>query len=293
MKKYLIKERNLMNKKYFNDTNVWDNVWLKQNFQIDELQWNMERDLSIIRYGEFYSVIKEKFQNFSNLRSIELGSGRGTVSLQLAKLGIQVTLVDWSDLALDLAKELYSYFNLEPILVKANILDLPVSEYGKYDISLSVGVAEHFEGVNRESIINSHSITLRPGGISLISVPNINCPPYRINKLISEKRKKWKFGMEIPFSRPEMIKYAERSNLGIIKFTNSSLIEASNHFIIKPYLLGIIRKIFRIKFWKNGPISEFGEIPHHLMKERENLLDKKWGYLINMIAVKKENEKNS
>ena len=86
---------------------------------------------------QFVQEAKNKFlshRDWSDLRILELGSGVGGVSLELAKLGAKVTICDFSSLAIDLAQKLFSFHGLE---VDAFISDLTLPEpgfSGKFDI---------------------------------------------------------------------------------------------------------------------------------------------------------------
>lgn len=86
---------------------------------------------------QFVQETKNKFlahKDWSELRILELGSGVGGVSLELAKLGAEVTICDFSDIAIDLAEKLFSFHNLK---VNAFVSDLTLPEpgfAGKFDI---------------------------------------------------------------------------------------------------------------------------------------------------------------
>jgi 2-polyprenyl-3-methyl-5-hydroxy-6-metoxy-1,4-benzoquinol methylase len=269
-----------------NAPSVWDAVWQSQHTTGQELQWNIERDLSIMRWGIFLRFAQEKLGDLSGRSSVELGAGRGIASLQLALLGVRVTLVDWSEQALETAGELYAAFGLQPRLLRADILNLPAAELGMHDISLSVGVAEHFDGPERESVIESHARVLKPGGVSLISVPNSLCVPYRLGKLVAERRGKWKFGVEIPFTHAELTRLAVKAGLDPVGIVGSSFSEATNHFIIQPYMGTILLRLGLRRPASLQPQCQLGEIPSSLFDERESRLDHAMGYLFNLLTVR-------
>lgn len=269
-----------------NTPGAWDTVWQTQHATGQELQWNIERDLSIMRWGMFMRFAKEELGDLSGRSSIELGAGRGIASLQLARLGVQVTLVDWSDEALETASELYASLGLKPRLLRADILNLPAAEFGAHDISISVGVAEHFEGPERIRVIESHAVVLRPGGISLISVPNSRCFPYRVGKSIAERRGKWRFGLEIPFSAAELTGIATKAGLTTNTIAVSSFLEATNHFILRPYIGTILRRLGLRQPVAQQPQCQLGDIPQSVFEEKESTLDHHLGYLLNLMAVR-------
>lgn len=61
---------------------------------------------------QFVTESKDKFlshKDWQGLKVLELGSGMGGTALELAMLGAQVSLADFSPVALELAEKLYSY----------------------------------------------------------------------------------------------------------------------------------------------------------------------------------------
>lgn len=72
--------------------------------------------------------------DWSGLKVLETGSGRGGVGLHLAKLGAQVSLVDFSKTALEQAKRIYAHEGLEVKVFEGDVTlpDLDIKE--KFDI---------------------------------------------------------------------------------------------------------------------------------------------------------------
>lgn len=82
---------------------------------------------------------KEKFlahKDWIGLKVLELGSGVGAASLELAQIGADVTVADFSSIALELSEKLFAHHGLS---VKTHLVDLTLPEPGfndKYDIIL-------------------------------------------------------------------------------------------------------------------------------------------------------------
>src|SRR3989339_1274892 len=131
------------------------------------------------------NAIRRKHGNFNNLRSIEIGSGMGKVSALLALMGVNVTLVDNNKKALELAGNLFSYIGCKGKFVYADALALPEALWNNYDIALSLGTGEHFTGVNRKRIIESHYKVLKTKGVVFFIVPNAACLRYNVLMNIS------------------------------------------------------------------------------------------------------------
>ena len=160
------------------------------------------------------------------MRTIELGCGRGDLSALLAERGADVTLLDQSQAALDAARERFLRLGLSARLERSDMFKACRSLTGDYDVVVSLGVVEHFRGDNRTAALAAHHRMLRPGGLAVISVPHAQCLPYRAWKAYLEFRGWWPYGMEIPYSRTELIRRAraagfERINTHAMGFRQS------------------------------------------------------------------------
>lgn len=72
--------------------------------------------------------------DWSKIRLLELGSGRGGVGLQLGKLGAQVTIVDFSPSAIEQAEKLFTSEGLTVSSVVADVTHPDLMLEGKFDI---------------------------------------------------------------------------------------------------------------------------------------------------------------
>lgn len=188
--------------------NIWDNVW-RDDVSESYIKQIVECSKRTILYRKMNKTIKRYFPKLDNIDVIELGVGEGIYSLLLGMSGANITCVDFSKRAISRARKIFDFYGLNAKFIESNIFDLPDSFMGNYDISISGGVAEHFLGRKREDVFKIHLSVLKPGGLALVAVPNAWCFPYRIMKYLMEKRKKWILGVEVPFSRKELIKMAE------------------------------------------------------------------------------------
>lgn len=85
----------------------------------------------------FVTESKDRFignADWNGLKVLELGSGRGGVSLQLAKLGANVTLVDFSPSALAQAESLFAQENLKGTFLQGDVTFPDLEFDGTYDI---------------------------------------------------------------------------------------------------------------------------------------------------------------
>jgi len=123
-------------------------------------------------WAEIQRHILKAFGGFHGVSSVELGCGEGKVSLLFALLGATTTLVDYSAKQLDRARYIAQKFDVEPTIVHGDILELPESLCGQFDVAMSYGTAEHFFSESRQEVFDAHLSVLKEGGWAIIWVPN-------------------------------------------------------------------------------------------------------------------------
>lgn len=216
-----------------NSSKLWSDLWNKsvQTLKQDEMEY--EREVASLRWRKIERIVLQKYSSFQGLKVIEIGSGRGIHALAMARRGADVTCLDISEAALGRASELFTYMGCKGSFVKADVFNIPTGLLGNYDITMSFGLAEHFRNLDRIEVIKSHLSLLVNGGTTFISVPNRWCFPYRIFKKVTEATGLWPFGLEIPFSRRELILIA--SSVGLqspMIIGGSSFVGDAVHFLI-------------------------------------------------------------
>lgn len=191
-------------------SDVWDKLWHHRPSKSQD-EANLKSEAKGPRWAAILRRVEETFGRVQGLRTIELGSGRGDVSLLLARRGARVTLVDYSDKALSEARLRFERFQLEAKFIRADLLGDLEDLVGRYDVALSYGVVEHFKGPDRTRAVRAHRRVLGDPGLAVISVPNAACLPYRVWKMYLEKRGWWPYGLEIPYTRTELADRAARA----------------------------------------------------------------------------------
>jgi len=199
---------------------VWDRLW--------HYRPSDDRDDALLlredqgpRWQLIVRRLEACFGDMAGLRTIELGSGRGDLSVLLAQHGAHVTLMDRSERALDEARQRFDRLGLSAQFEQGDLLIGDDHWSGAFDVSLSVGVIEHFKGDARTRVLDAHFEVLRPGGLCVVSVPHAWCVPYRLWKTYLELRGWWPYGMEIPYSRRELMQRA--SQAGFVDVETRSL----------------------------------------------------------------------
>ncbi|MFA5133297.1 MAG: methyltransferase domain-containing protein [Patescibacteria group bacterium] len=168
------------------DTFKFENKWkdINENKSNDEFSLFVapggapltQRQINLYWYHRlFQNIIKEK----KIKTGLELGSGRGTMSLYLNKYnGIETTLLDISPEAAELAKKNFEGHNAQGRFEVGSCEAIPFPNES-FDIVYSIGLLEHLD--NYKKTIEESFRVLRPGGVMIAlnipgkwSVQNIN-----------------------------------------------------------------------------------------------------------------------
>jgi 2-polyprenyl-3-methyl-5-hydroxy-6-metoxy-1,4-benzoquinol methylase len=194
----------------------WDRLWRHQPSDARDEQL-LQRERRSLRWASVVSHLEATFGSIDNLRTIELGSGRGDLSALLAERGADVTLVDSSERALAQARQRFDRLGLPARFESADLFRAREAFRGRFHVALSSGVIEHFCGEERTRAIRAHCEVLRSGGLAVISVPNAWCLSYRARKLYLELRGWWPYGQELPYTRREIIRRAKEAGFARIE----------------------------------------------------------------------------
>jgi 2-polyprenyl-3-methyl-5-hydroxy-6-metoxy-1,4-benzoquinol methylase len=215
-----------------NSKDLWDRHWLGQEISARALKRSTDDEMASVRWRKIEDEVLTRYGSFTGLEVLELGAGAGTVSLIMRLKGADVTLIDYSPRALERAQLLFRNFNCTANFLKADCLNLPSELLGKFDISMSFGLAEHFIGKERAKIFIAHSIALKDNGISFISVPNRYCLPYRLWKKGLELRRAWLYGREVPFTAAELRRMASSAGYRDNRILGSSFFRSLDQFLL-------------------------------------------------------------
>jgi SAM-dependent methyltransferase len=189
---------------------VWNQLWDHAPSQRKD-DWLIERESRSPRWSAIAQRLLTAFGTIGGLRTIELGSGRGDLSVLLAQGGAKVTLLDISEKALVQARQRFERLRLPAEFIQADFHATESLPVNAFDVAVSSGVIEHFEEGERTRSVRAHLELLRAGGMTIISVPNARCAPYRLWKKYLELRGCWPYGVEIPYTRRELVSRIEQA----------------------------------------------------------------------------------
>lgn len=210
-----------------NSPELWDGIWNSHKSEADDLQL-LESASREIRWARIRSIVRERLGGFKGRRVIEIGAGAGTYSALMQQEGAEVVVADYSEKAIERARAFFEHNNQQGNFLLINALDLPDDLLGKFDISMSFGLTEHFLEPNRFAINKAHIDLVRLGGLSFISVPNAYNPFYRFYKFVAERTGRWTVGEEYPYSRRELTKMCKRMGVEDFWFIGDSFIKSTS-----------------------------------------------------------------
>ena len=141
--------------------------------------WTRETPKNQVQFAfrNHWIVFKELMNNkdFNNgKRCLEVGCGRGTISSYFSDAGYECTLLDISEEAINIAKEIFRRNELKGKFKIGDAINIPFND-NSFDIIGSIGLLEHFQDI--ESPIKEQIRVLDKGGIFLGYV----VPKYREN----------------------------------------------------------------------------------------------------------------
>lgn len=256
-----------------NTKDVWENVWRDPGLvKNDELILEAER--ASIRWKRIKDQLQKNVGSLQGLTVLEIGSGIGTYSALLAQEGAKATLLDYSPSALSRAKEFFANNKLKAQYIQGDALHLPKELKGKkFDLSISVGLTEHFKDSDRVEIHRQHLNVLKKGGIAVVIVPNAYNAPYRVFKAVSQAIGTWKYGEEYPFTRAELKSIARKVNGEVIAILGDDLYQSLKFLLPANFL----RRYFKV-----GTPRSLSEI----REEKGTFLDQYLGYSLVLMMRK-------
>lgn len=117
-----------------------------------------------------FAKIMEPLKPWAGKKSLEVGAGRGTMSMYFADNGFESHCVDLSQEACEVAVEQFSRHNL---WLSYSLCDAKSTTYKDeiFDVVFSYGLLEHFDDENIEAVIAEQCRVLKPGGCWIAYVP--------------------------------------------------------------------------------------------------------------------------
>jgi len=175
--------------------------------------WNSKKDMSKV-YPSSPSVLRAilSMGSVEGLKILEVGAGTGRDSLELAKAGAKVFILDYSEESLKIAAELAMQAPENLSLVQGNAFASPFPDE-TFDIVFHQGLAEHFR--DPLPLLKENARLLKKGGFCLCDVPQ-TFHLYTVIKHILIAFGKWFAGWETQFTMPQLRKLIKSADLEIV-----------------------------------------------------------------------------
>lgn len=129
---------------------------------------------------------------------LEAGSGSGVLSLELARRGAKVALLDRSPAALELSRQVFAAARLPGRFVAGDIFEVPFPA-NSFDAVWSFGVLEHYTRREAAAALREMARVTKPGGLVVAGVPYSRALFYRVGKWWFGICGAWEYGPERPW----------------------------------------------------------------------------------------------
>lgn len=173
------------------DQKVWDRFW------------SSKQDVKKV-YPASPSVLKAILAKLDvrGMRVLEVGAGTGRDSLELARRGAHVSILDFSTESLKLvSSQLATQEGGDRIqLIRGDAFGSPFPE-GTFDLVFHQGLLEHF--LDPMALLRENHRLLKPGGYCLCDIPQ-TYHLYTVIKKILIALDKWFAGWETQYTMPEL-----------------------------------------------------------------------------------------
>lgn len=224
---------------------TWDAVWQNsRSLKPSRLVEEVDREQRTQRCQRILNFIKAQGFNITKFSVIEVGCGSAIYSCIMARHGAVVTALDQSEEALARAMERAMAVEITLETVKGEALEFSKVRRGAFDMAMSFGTVEHFRPPLRYEMCRAHWELVRPGGIVVISVPNIFFLPHEILKRLLIMRGKWFLGYEGSFTPWELRRVGQQLGLRHLEMHGTNLTDDISKYwrLIKG--TGLWKKVF-------------------------------------------------
>ncbi len=163
-------------------------VWSKYWDSIEKVdRWDSLSEIILL-------TLQNELQGCHARSILEAGCGTGRISQRLALAGADVTCLDITHEALQIAQATFG--DVPGHFVQGSILDMPKDR--AYDLIWNAGVLEHFKPEDQRRALAEFVSLVSSEGRAIILTPYSGSPLYRIGKFVLEKLGRWPYGVEIP-----------------------------------------------------------------------------------------------
>ena len=179
----------------------------------DQISFNpIKRNIFVIdRYTNIIKLLKNEIGCIKNKRILDIGCGDGVLSYLLYKEGAKISGIDYSDIAINLAKQKTKNYNID--FRQGNAYKLMYND-NTFDIVVSSDVIEHLDNVNKylskiNRVVVQNGIVIISTSIRYTEYPLdkehiIEWFPTEFKKIIEQKFKNSKYFYSHPLVLEEL-----------------------------------------------------------------------------------------
>jgi ubiquinone/menaquinone biosynthesis C-methylase UbiE len=180
--------------------------------------WERKQELSAV-YPSVSNVAQEILREgaVDRKKVLEVGAGTGRDSVQLARAGATVVVLDYADNALGLLKKALDGQLRRFYLVKADAFRLPFKD-NSLDIVFHQGLLEHFR--NPQDLLAENRRVLASGGLLVVDVPQ-KFHPYTLIKHALILVGAWFAGWETEFTAGQLKRLVTAQGLTVRRLYGS------------------------------------------------------------------------
>ena len=200
---------------------VWTSIWDSYKNIPSEQILNCPAGRS--QRMEFAELLEQHF-NIKGKTILEVGTGTGQYSIELAKHGAMCTGIDIEQESIDLAQRIGKDVGSTANFQKYNLFECHKSN--NYDIVFSMGTVEHF---TTPEIVNMFRKMSEIADYVVVGVPYSGSHAYMFAKEISMAQGTWEYGVENDF------------------WTLKNLFEASGIKMIEEQTIGLVSEAMYLK----------------------------------------------
>jgi len=191
----------------------WNEAWSMKalpplwNVDSRQIRYHVEKKLF-----EFISQILVTSGYADSGKSLmEVGCARSAVLPLFAKrLGFFVAGLDYSPIGCDQTKLILERERVKGNVYCHDIFSIPDNLIEKFDVVVSFGLIEHF--ADAKAIVSALSNLLKPGGLILTNIPNMNGLTGWVQRLLDRKV----YDIHVPFTSEEVRDGHQNAGLEVI-----------------------------------------------------------------------------
>jgi SAM-dependent methyltransferase len=230
----------------------WQRYWAERE-EIDEVYSNEDR---IGRQLDDLPV--------EGRLAMEVGAGSGRDSLELARRGARVVVLDYTRTSFRVIRKQADALGLAVTAVCADARRMPFRE-GSFDLVFHQGLLEHFR--DPEALLRENVRVLRRGGHLLVDVPQ-KFHVYTLAKHAMILLGRWFAGWETEFTPAELERQLRASGLSIVRTYGEWMVPG---FFYRSFRYALMRSgLARLPKYPRGiwPFSRLGEWQRGWLRQR-------------------------